>query len=171
MKIPLTILMTIATLSGCGSDVDLTGVYQVTRHTQNDSDCAVEGAAVDEPLYFSLAEEDLFGQEYFAYSECTSAEPSSCSGGGLFGLIFSIAVDDGWRGEVSMSSGTGDPCMLSYGEHSAVFQDDDSMRIEMRMWGEEVTVSEADCDTDEAQDRGKDMACENYEVIVGTLVE
>ena len=171
MKTPMITLLTLAAMSGCGSDADLTGVYLMTSHTENLSDCTVEGAAVDEPTYFALEKEDLFGQEYFSYSECTSAELTSCSGGGLFGLIFSIAIDNGWRGEVSMSSGSGDPCHLSYGEHSAVFQDDDSLRIEARVWGEEVTVSEADCHYDEAEDRGKDMPCESFQVLVGTLVE
>lgn len=165
-----TTTLALGVLLACGgSDVDLSGIYRVTYHTQNQNDCSVEGAPVDEPAYFRMSEEELFGQTYFSMSECTSADEATCSGGGLFlGMIFSMPIDDGWKGETSLSSGSGDPCALTYSEASAVFQDDDSLRIEIRAWGEEITVAEGDCGYELAEDRGKSMPCQNFEVMAGT---
>ena len=170
MKLAIALILT-TTLTGCGGDVDLTGLYSVTSHRVNQTSCTVEGEAVTDPAYFRIEKDDLFGQKYFTYQECTSTDPATCSGGGLFGVLFSVAIDNGWSGQVSMSSGTGDPCSLSYGEHSAVFQDDDSLRIEIRVWGEEVTVPEADCGYEEAEARGTDMPCTHFEVVVGQPID
>lgn len=171
MKTPPTILLLVLVF-GCGdSKVDLTGMYQVTYHTQSDTDCSVEGAAVDEPAYFLMEEDEIFGRAYFSMSECETADEATCSGGGLFfGMIFSIPIDDGWKGQMSMSSGSGDPCALTYSEASAVFQEDDSLRVETRAWSEEVTVAEGECGTELAEARGTSMPCVNFEVMVGAEV-
>lgn len=162
-------LLLLANLCACGdSKVDLSGMYLVTYHTQNESDCSVEGASVDEPAYFLMAEEDIFGQTYYSLGECESQDESTCSGGGLFlGMIFSKPIDNGWAGEMSMSSGSGDPCALTYSEAEAVFQDDDSLRVEVRAWGEETTVGEGECGYELAEERGTDMPCTNFEVMIG----
>jgi len=156
----------------CGdSKVDLSGMYSVTYHTQNQTDCNVEGEAVDEPAYFRMAEEELLGQKYFSLSECDSADEATCTGGGLFfGMIFSMPIDNGWKGKMSMSTGTGDPCALTYSEASAVFQEDDSLRIEVRAWSEEITVAEGECGYELAEERGTSMPCSNFEVMAGTDV-
>ncbi len=168
MNARLTLLL-LANLCACGdSKVDLGGMYRLTYHTQNETDCTVEGSSVDEPAYFLMAEEELLGQKYYSLSECDSQDESTCSGGGLFfGMIFSMPIDNGWKGEMSMSSGSGDPCALTYSEARAVFQEDDSLRVEVRAWGEEITVGEDECGYELAEERGTGMPCTNFEVMIG----
>jgi hypothetical protein len=159
--------------SACGSDdpVDLSGMYEVTYHTQSDSDCDSEGQAVTDPPYFLLEKQEIFGIPAFSYAACDDSSAASCSGGGvLFGLSFQQPIDDGWRGEVSGASGTGAPCNLWHGKSSAILTDV-GVRIVTRTWGEETTVAEELCGYELAEQRNESMPCQDHQVIEGTLVD
>ena len=79
-------------------------------------------------------------------------------------------MDNGWRGEVSVASGSGDPCVLSHGKSLAVLTDT-GVRIETRTWGEETTVAEELCGYELAEMRGENMPCQDYQVIEGAMVD
>jgi hypothetical protein len=157
------------TAAGCSSRVDISGLYEVTAHTLNEASCDTEGAPVDEPPYFSIEKDEFFGQTFYVYNDCTSPSPDDCTGFGLFGRSFTQPISDGWKGQVSTSSGSGGQCYLSFRQMSAVFQPDGSLRIEDRMWQEQAELSEDRCDTDEAEARGSSMPCAHFEVISGVL--
>lgn len=170
MRVGVAVFMGLAI--GCGSgEVDLTGIYAVTYHTLGDADCQVEGATATDPPYFRLQRESLFGVEVFTYSTCDGATDETCadSGGVLFGLSFQQPVEDGWIGEVSASSGFGDPCLLTYSTSSALLQEDGTVRIVAKSYSEEVTVPEEQCGYELAEMKGSSMACSSHEVLVGRL--
>lgn len=164
--------MVIAILVACAAcgddDVDLSGIYAVTHHTENSGDCVAEGNDVDDPPFFSMDPGELFGVDIFAYSECTSADPISCQAGGLF---FQLPIDGGWRNEQSGIIGGGN-CVLSFQEATAVFEPSGDLRIESRRYEEaaEFPFSDPRCTTDEAELRGDTMPCAEFLVITGTPV-
>lgn len=157
---------------GCGnSEVDLTGIYEVTYHTYGEADCEAEGAPATEPPYYRLQRETFFGVDVFTYSTCDGPTEDSCadSGGILFGLSFQQPVEGGWIGEVSAASGAGDPCFLVYSTSSALLEEDGQVRIVARSWAEELVLPEEQCKYELAEMRGSAMPCASHEVIVGRL--
>jgi hypothetical protein len=160
-------LLLVSLLASCGGgQVDISGMYQTVHHTENETDCSVEGAEVTDPPYFLVSKQDFFGATLYSLSGCSSTNEADCQGGGLFGMVFSMPISNGWKGESSMSSGNGDPCYLTYSETSAIL-DGESLTVEARSWGEEVTISEDKCNPDEASARNKNMPCDNFEVFRG----
>jgi len=156
-------------LAACGDSLDLTGVYSVTYHTANDQSCTAEGAAVTDPAYIRFAKGDFFGQEFFQLSYCSDTTEASCTGSaGLF--LYAEPIDSGYRARYSSASGGGSSCLLGYGESTAV-QTDSGVRVEMFAYADDVTLSQSECTTDEAESRGDTMPCENFEVIEASLVE
>jgi hypothetical protein len=155
----------------CGGGTDLEGTWQVTYHTQNDADCAVEGAAQTDVAFMKFAKQDFLGQKFLQLSLCGDATETSCSSAGLY--LFAEEIDSGYRAQYSSSSGGGDfgDCLLGYGEATAV-RTDDTVRVEMRAYSDTVTgLSTDQCSTDEAGSRGDSMPCESFEVLEGTFVE
>jgi hypothetical protein len=169
-KLPVLALALLLAACGGNEGIDLAGMYQVVTHTRNDASCDAAGPADDEYPYFQIKKDSMLGSEFLLMDPCESELPASCEDGGLFfALVFSIPVDDGWEGKASYSTGSGDPCTLTYQESSASMKDG-TLTIEKRQWSEEVTVPEDQCDTEEADARGKSMPCTLYEVIEGNPI-
>lgn len=167
---PALLILTALTV-GCAGEVDIGGLYETTYHTRNTSDCSVEGPAVtDDPPYFLLELSDFLGQEFYSFSECTSASEEDCSGFGIFGQSFSEPIDDGWRGEMSLATYSGDICTLTFAQGDAILQDDGSLRIQWRSYSAEASLSNDDCTAEEAGDRGTELPCAGFEVLEGQAV-
>ncbi|MBW1809084.1 MAG: hypothetical protein JRJ87_12890 [Deltaproteobacteria bacterium] len=167
----IVVLLLVGLVASCGGgQTDISGMYQTVQHTKNEGDCTNQGNDESEPPYFLLTKQDFFGATLYSMSNCTSTAEVDCAGGGLFGLTFSIPVSNGWEGESSMSFGDGDPCNLAYSETSAIL-DGETLTVEARTWGEEVTLTEEKCNPDEARARGEGMPCETYEVFRGNRIE
>lgn len=156
--------------TGCGDDgPDIGGMFAVSYHTENEMGCT-EGPPVTDPPYFQITKEEFFGAEYYAYAECTSADPTSCTSFGLFGLSFQQPEGDGWVGVMNVASGSGDTCYLSHVDASAMLQDGGGLRIEVTRYGQEAMLAGDACSAEEAESRGTGMPCEGFEVVVGTKV-
>jgi len=174
-KLAISIMLIALALAACGDSgtdaADLVGVYQVTLHTRNEAACDVEGGAVTDYDYFQLLEDEFLGQPYLSFGECTSSDPASCTDGGLFSSYFKVRGD--WVNELHSSSGGGSiSCYLGYVRGDLFPQGDGSLRFETRVYSEEdTTLSEEECNTDEAEARGDSMPCESYEAIEGVPVD
>lgn len=164
-------ILALSSLVGCTDEVDISGLYQTSYHTRNDTACDTEGPAVtDDPPYFLIEAGELFGQEYYSYSECSSADEADCSGFGLFGLAFTEPTDGGWRGESSLSVYSGDICTLTFASGQAILADDGALEIEWRTYSGEVALGEDACLDADAADRRDELACAGFDVIVGQPV-
>lgn len=165
--------LAVVVMSGCSGSgpPDIRGMWQVATHTENTSACDAEGPAVVDPPYINFVRESFFGQSWLTYESCDDPAGTSCTGGGLFSIAYFDEIEDGYRAEVTSSSGSGTSCSLSYVESTAIVQEDGSLRIETRSKSETITVASSDeCTIDEARARKATMPCRNFEVITATRV-
>jgi len=166
-------LILFTSLAACGGGDDdpgnYAGIYEISTHTINEEACDVEGPAiVDGYSHFRLRKDEFFGEPFLALGECSSAEDESCDDAGLFSAY--IYSGGAWRYQVSVASGVS-TCYLSYIDGTLEDLGGGSVRIEIRQYSDEVPSLAGDaCTTEEAERRGKDMPCDSYEAMVGTLV-
>lgn len=159
-------------VAGCGNDaIDLSGVYEVVYHTRSDDDCEAEGPAQTDPPYFRLQRETFFDVDVFTFSACDGPTEDACeeSAGLLSALTFQQPVDGGWLGEVSAVSVNGANCELTYAVSSARLQDDGTVRIVARTYGEALAVPAEQCKYQLAELRNTSMPCVGHQVMVGRL--
>ncbi len=150
-------------MAACGGDdsPNILGLYETTEHLVNGEGCS--GGETPDPgvPYFRIVEDELLGFTYYTREDCADTSEGSCeSAGGLLGE----KIPDGYRGEVSFSSGDAASCSLGYITYSAVL-DGDTLTFETYSYVESGAIDP--CDTDEALERGEDMPCESYEMIAG----
>lgn len=168
------VLTAILSLCACGGDSaeDLVGIYQVSTSTTNPAACDVEGDPTpDAPPYIRLRKEEFFGQELLAYGDCDGPTDAECTDAGLFRSF--IRQDGEWIYQVTSSSGGGDfgDCLLSYTRGAIEDLGDGTIRIEIRAYSEvDATLSQDQCSLEEAEQRGEDMPCSGYEVVVAAKV-
>jgi hypothetical protein len=161
-------------LAGCGSDSggstgpDIGGVYQVTHHTENTTACDVEGPDVTDPPYFQLEPGEFLGQKYYSFNECTAADPTTCSGAGLFSSVF--WTNGEWKGELYAASGglNGSPCSLQ-AVIVTVTTTSAGIHIETRKSSQDDPALSGDaCSSEEAHQRAATMPCTERTVYEGT---
>jgi hypothetical protein len=159
-------LVLVVALAGCGgSDVDLTGVYQVTADVAS-APCGADQPAPMPPAYIKFTAGNLFGATVYSYESCTDAAGTMCDSlGGLFGG-FSEPIDNGWRGIESYDS-YGGICSLGYNERTAILTGS-MLVIEENQYADSPDLDEAHCTTDEAEKRGKTMPCAMHERVEAT---
>jgi hypothetical protein len=153
-------------LAGCSSDVDLTGMYQVTADVSS-SPCGADAPVAARPSYLKFSSSEAFGTKVVTYAVCTDATGAMCdSSGGLFGG-FSEPIDNGWRGIESYDSFSGTLCDLGYNERTAILTGK-MLVIEQSEYVDMPSLDEAHCTTDEAEKRGTSMPCMMHERIEAT---
>jgi hypothetical protein len=162
----VSLMIVVATgvaLTACGGGVDLSGMWQVTAHTLNDTACDMPGPAVADPPYIRFEEGNLFGVKYFQYGDCTDATEASCDGGGgLFGLLYSEEIDNGWQAQIYVASGQPGNCFLSSTLSTALVEEG-VLSIETRS-SEMDNVDTPCADADEAK---REMPCVQLEMLSG----
>jgi hypothetical protein len=159
---PLPVLLLLPlVVGGCGGGdpVDLSGVYRVDVAVES-APCGADTPTISPPAYVKLGKESLFGQQYFDYATCTDAAGTDCAGGGLFSGFFE-PIDDGWRGVVTSSSGSGGSCSLGYFEQTAILTDG-MLVIEASTYRDTVDLAAEQCQPEEAERRGDTMPCEEH---------
>ena len=157
----------------CGSDDEgssgtsaaaLEGIYEVSAHTHNLTDCDSAGEAVSEYSHFELRR----GESFLG---AASLEMFECQGESNCDMDVSTVTffQDGarWRLESSYASGSDDLC--SVGKNIATLEaTDGGARIEQRSYrGSITTPAGQDCLDQEADDHMSALSCE-LEVIEGT---
>ena len=154
-------------LVGCGGDdVDLTGMYRVDA-AMGSMPCGTDMPLPGVSPFLKFAKDEFLGQTYFKYDGCMDEAGTDCSAtGGLFSGFFE-PIDDGWRGVVTSSSGSGGRCSLSYFEQTAILKRD-VLVIDGSAFRDTVDLPEAQCEPEEAERRGKDMPCVEHEKIEAT---
>lgn len=162
----LASLVVVAACGGGSGGVDLTGMYRVDLAVGS-MPCGSDQPLVMFPPFLKFAKDEFLGQAFFKYDGCMDEAGTDCgSTGGLFSGFFE-PIDDGWRGVVTSSSGSGGQCALSYFEQSAILKGT-MLVIDGARHSATVQLPEADCEPDEAERRGKDMPCEEHERVEGT---
>jgi len=152
--------------AGCGGGVDLSGGWQVTAHTVNDTACDAPGPAVADPPYIRFERDSLFGQKYYQWGPCTDATEASCdSGGGLFGLLYAKEIDNGWQAEIYVASGAAGDCLLSATVSTAVVEEE-VLSIETRR--SELDHANTPCES--ADEAMMQMPCVGLEMMTGVRV-
>jgi hypothetical protein len=149
---------------GCSSNVDLTGMYQVSSEMLDPTGCGPGMAVTPPPPYVQISNQNFLGVTLVTLSTCTSSDPSTCSQAGLL----EEPIDNGWKGETSVSSGGGtSPCALTYILSTATL-DGSTLTFEGSTYGDSVTLDTASCTPKEATNRGTSMPCKNYMQITAT---
>ena len=161
----------IVLLAACGSGnkTDFAGTYQVVEHTINDTDCAEQGSAVNDYSHFRLRRDQFLGQELLSFGACESADPKTCNDFGVLGGFFEVGGQ--WITKSSESSGGGSlPCALGHSRSTIIETGPGQIRIEIRHYSDiDQNVSAAQCTPDEASARNVDMACQQFEVLMGSI--
>lgn len=150
-----------ALASGCAGGPDITGLYRMTSSASDGSGCG-PGMTLTTPVYFQVVKQELLGLPFYSFKTCTSADPSTCQSG--FGLL-SQPIDNGWRGEVSVSSGDSTGCTLAYTVETAV-ETARSLRYERHTYSQ-GNVQGTACKPADATSRGTSMPCTAYVLLVG----
>lgn len=141
---------------GCNGDIDLTGVYEVTASVGGEP-CGNDQPVDSTPPYLKFYQQELLGQEYFAYDGCSDAGATECENlGGLFNGFYE-GGDTGWTGSMSFAFG-GTSCTLGYQLKSATLSGGDLV-VESSTYSEEAALEGAACSAEAAEKRGKDMPC------------
>ncbi|MBA3503879.1 MAG: hypothetical protein H0T65_26195 [Deltaproteobacteria bacterium] len=154
----------LAACSGGDGGVDLTGVYRVDVAVGS-SPCGNDAPLTPFPPFLKFAKDEFFGQDYFKYDGCMDEAGVDCgSTGGLFTGFFE-PISNGWKGVVTSSSGTPASCALTYFEQTATLKDG-KLVIDGSTHSETAAVS--DCEPEEAEERGRDMPCEEHERVDAT---
>jgi hypothetical protein len=153
----MRVLVVIALVAGCGSDVDLTGVYRVDVSVES-SPCGVDQPTMMPPAFLKFSREEFFGQDYFAYEECTDATATDCSGPGLLGG-FPEPIDDGWKSLASFSSGTDGHCLLGITEKSALLHGEALVVEDHEYRDDNLDLPQSQCEPEEAEKRRDDLPC------------
>lgn len=160
-------------LIACGSDDEgdsgtsaaaLEGIYEVSAHTQNLTDCDSAGEVVSEYTHFELRRgESFLGVASLEMFECQEA--TSCDMDASTVTFFQDGAR--WRLESSYASGSNDLC--SVGKNIASLEaTDGGARIEQRSYRGSITIPAGqDCLDQEADDHMSALSCE-FEVIEGT---
>ena len=162
----MRIITALVLLAGCSSDTDLSGVYRVDLDVDS-MPCGNDQPAAMSPAYIKFNKVDFFGQTTFSFQTCDDAAGTNCMSGGLFFGFFSEPIDNGWRGEVTTSSGGGTSCALSYQNDTAILTGA-KVVVEHNNYGDILTLPDAQCTTDEAGKRGTSMTCKEHERIEAT---
>lgn len=149
----------LAVVAGCTSDVDLTGVYQVTSDVES-SPCGADAPVAMPPPYVRWSQDSFLGTDFWGYAECTDAAGMVCNGGpSLFGNPLSEPTDDGWRGEVIQASNGGDSnCVLGYTLGVATLTGT-KLVYEQTEYSGMITTPPDKCTTDAAKQMKDSLAC------------
>ncbi len=166
-----------AGVAACGSDasgsnaptqIDISGMYQVSHYTVSANDCVNEGTEFKTLPYFRV----LPGTKGYTAVRCTGADVSTCANdisvaafSGDLIVVVDQAATDGWTGTLAYGS-TMSGCMLSYSTSSALLVNGD-LRIEDRRYVDRPTLDAAACTAAEAHKRAASMPCGGFKVFVG----
>lgn len=151
---------------GCGSDVDLTGVYRVDTSVAS-RPCGADAPVTTGEPYVKFSKGELFGTEYFAYDSCTDEAGTDCSSvGGLLSGFFE-PIEGGWRGFSSYSSNSGLNCSLGISDTTAILIGK-LIVIDGSRYEERLELTEDQCTPEEAEKRGDAMPCIEHERIEAT---
>jgi hypothetical protein len=153
-------------LVACSDDTtDLTGMYRVDVAVGS-MPCGADMPLPSIPPFLKFSKDEFLGQDYFKYDSCMDEAGTDCSAtGGLFSGLFE-PIDDGWRGVVTSSSkGSGTMCTLTYFEQTAILKGA-ALVVDGASFTEMLEL--ANCEPEEAENRGKDMPCLEHERIDAT---
>jgi hypothetical protein len=154
-------------LAACGGDVAIEGLYQTTYQTSNDSACT-EGPVMIQKPYFQVARGNLLGQTIYTIKLCDTADTTQCNDP-LSGAIMTQSVDNGWTGSIGIAVYTGSACNLAYWTSSAILSGS-KLRAQVMGYQGDVMLSEAQCASSQAQQRGTSLPCKSFDVVEGTRV-
>ena len=175
-----TLWAALGAVVGCASDgsssgpsqgrpVDISGVYAVTHHTRNPSNCGVEGADVSTYTHFQAIATSDSG---YAVVECGSADPASCptrTDTAFFDQLiaaFDTPEVDGWSLEFAWASDL-PPCHLTFVATQVVLTGEE-LHIEVRVYAEDTNLVRPDCSVELAAERNTSMPCDEFVVVAGT---
>lgn len=151
---------------GGGDGIDLSGMYRVDVAV-GAMPCGEDTPLPSIPPFLKFAPDEFLGQKYYKYDGCMDEAGTDCAAtGGLFTGFFE-PIDDGWRGVVTSSSGSGGSCSLSYFDQTAILKQT-ALVIDGSSFREVVDLPEDKCDPDEAERRGDSMPCAEHERIEAT---
>src|SRR5258706_7721525 len=163
------LLVACAGLVACGAP-DLSGIYQVTTHTEDQAGCG-PGTPATSPPYFELKRGSLFGTTLFEYILCSAPQTSSCLDLGLLSIAFDVATRDGWVGDSYSANGSGSVCVLGHIASSALLQSDGDVRIEFRHFSQTFqSTPSGGCTQQAARAQSATLPCASDEVLFGTRV-
>lgn len=170
-SIPLTTLLAlIAVLPGCADedeDASVAGTYEVVSHTLDDDGCDGPGQAVDGGTpYFELTEESFLGAQILGWHDCSAAD--SCDD--TISLDKSFEDDGGeWIAKSVSAGGSAFSCSITLVE-GTITDTEDGVSIEFRTYSGQLDLDAASgeaCETELADTRRSDLACERVEIFDG----
>jgi hypothetical protein len=161
-------------VAACGKPVDpdgIAGMYHIERQTLNEAGCT-EGPQSAEPVhrpYLRLERQEKDGGVCYADNHCETEDPGTCMKNTL--CRFKRGPDGGWVTSVTVASGPGNPCLLTYSEQRLVLATDGGLRIEARSHSGEVVVPDGKCHAEEAEKQGPSLPCTSLRVQHAVRIE
>ncbi|HIA04602.1 MAG TPA: hypothetical protein EYN66_22345 [Myxococcales bacterium] len=152
------------------------GIYKTGLHLVNSDNCSddgtnyadnpMNGAVVWHDAYFKMKEG--FMENEWELEWCPDATGNGCS----FSLFSVRRSSQGWYKENVQSGGqSGFDCTNSKRTQSAALLDDGHLRLEYRIFSQNVPEGSSECNLDAAKALEGNEYCGGYEVIVGSPVE
>src|SRR5262249_8690841 len=145
-------------LAACGSDVDISGVYNTTYETSNPQGCT-EGPMMIRKPFFQAKKQEILGQSLFTVSFCDTMDTGTCSTS-LGGAVLPQRPDDGYTGRVGIAGG-GPTSTLGYIRAAAPLPGG-KLRVEVKIYGGDVPLTADQCTTQEAESRGTSLPCKTF---------
>ncbi len=145
---------------------DIEGTYTVDMHTVG-SGCD-GGEASTEYEYFKLIGTEFLGMQALQFEECPTL--GECHSNFL--ETFSV-IRQRWAQQIAVASYSDTTCNLGYTAGTLdIDLDTKTVTIELRRYSDEdASLTEDGCTAEVAEERGETMACNGYELLVGTLSE
>jgi hypothetical protein len=175
-------LMLVACGGGEDSSISLEpikGIYKTDSHLINPDNCSQDGTDYAEtPMAGAIVWHDAYFQLIDGFMVevtgdldldwCPDATGTGCS----FSMISVAESSNGWYKEHVQAGGqAGFDCENLKTAHSATLLEDGRLRLEHRIFRQNVPEGSSDCNLSAAKALEGDEYCGGYEVIVGSLVE
>src|SRR5688500_10050801 len=92
-----------ATLTGCGTEPDLTGLFRVELLSRDGNGCG-DGERIEGPSHFLVRRQQSAARQYLTVQPCGSDDAASCSTLGLLtDYDLSEPDDSGYRGRKTVT--------------------------------------------------------------------
>jgi hypothetical protein len=159
----------------------LEGIYELTAWTRNESGCTAEGSSIlaAQASKRLLVRASAFeGQGLIEVASCGTLDECRQKAGSIYILSTAFIVHDGsdaagWTGSRVLTVMSGDTCQGTVTETDLTSPTGMQARVELRSTptGEFAATATKTCSSDDARAAAEAMACGQYDVLVGGLVE
>ncbi|CAN5699955.1 hypothetical protein BH11MYX2_BH11MYX2_20780 [soil metagenome] len=158
-------LLALVLLAACGTDdIDLSGAYEITSEVDS-MPCGADQPVVDGATFLVFKKEDLFGTDYFTFSECMDAAATDCSSTGSLFNSLTEPTDQGWNGHITSWSGSNGQCGMSVIDENALLSGN-TLTLDVTDRSGTIALPDGECTQDAPDDHVDELGCDEHHAFV-----